>query len=93
MMDGLAMDAPRSGPRSAGTGLTAPQRPRLDVAVRDEALLDGPRDRLPKQPLDAAQEVRLVDADKADRIAGRAGSAAAPAAPATPDASTDPAPA
>ena len=39
------------------------------VAVGDEAFFDGPRDGLPEQPLDAAQQVGLVDADEADGVA------------------------
>ena len=54
------------------------QRPRLRVAVGDEALLDGPRDRVLEHPLDAAQQVGLVDADERDRLAGRAGPARPP---------------
>jgi hypothetical protein len=59
---------------------TRAKRPRLDVPVRDEAFLDRPWDRLPEQPLDTAQEVRLVDGHEADRLARRAG----PAGPADP---------
>src|SRR4029077_12890257 len=51
---------------------TATKRSRLDVAIRHEAVLDGPWDRLAKQPLDPPEEVCLVDADQADRLAGRA---------------------
>ena len=49
------------------------ERPRLDIAVRDEAFLDGPRDRALEHPLDAAQQVHLVHADERDGLAGRAG--------------------
>src|SRR6185369_4177129 len=51
----------------------APKRPRFDVAVRHEPVLDRPRDRLAEEPLDAPQEVRLVDADEADRLARGSG--------------------
>ena len=50
------------------------------VAIGDEALLDRPRDRLLEHPLDAAQQVGLVDADERDRLARRA----RPAGPADP---------
>src|SRR4051794_29257875 len=58
----------------------APERPRLDRPIRHEAVLDLPRDRSPEQPLDASEEVGFVDADEADRDAGRPG----PARPADP---------
>ena len=59
----------------AGMPGAHPERSRLDVPIRDEALLDRPRDRLLEHPLDAAQQVDLVDADEADRLARRAGPA------------------
>jgi hypothetical protein len=62
----------------AGMPRAHPERARLGVAVRDEALLDRPRDGRAEHPLDAPEQVRLVDADQADRFARRAGTAASP---------------
>ena len=62
--------APGAAAAASRIGPTA-ERPRLDVPIGDEALLDRPRDRLAEQPLDAPQQVGLVDADEADRVARR----------------------
>src|SRR5438094_1980870 len=71
MVDGPSpVAAPGAG---APTLDRSPQRPRLDVPIGDEAVLDRPRNRLPEQALDAAEEVCLVDADEADRLARRSG--------------------
>ena len=61
----------------ARPGVAGPrtQRPGLGLAIGDEAFLDGPRDRVAEHPLDAAQQVGLVDADERDGLAGRAGPA------------------
>src|SRR5204863_1957219 len=63
----------------ADPGMTHPraERPRFDLAVGDEPLLDRPRDGLLEHPLDRAEEVGLVDADQRDRFAGGAGTARA----------------
>ena len=61
--------------RSNGLRPATSQRPRLGVPIGNESLLDGPRDRDSKEPLDAPEEIRLVDRDEADRIAREAGSA------------------
>jgi len=50
----------------------APQRLDLGVAIRLVARLDRPGDGVLQQPLDAAQEIRLVDRDEADGVAARA---------------------
>jgi hypothetical protein len=47
-----------------------PERARRGRAIGHEAFLDGPRDRLLEHPLDATEQVDLVDADQADRLAG-----------------------
>src|SRR5947207_1981947 len=74
VLDGLPMGMMRRSRRTARTaGLAAAERPWLDVAIGHEALLDRPGDRLPEEALHAAQEVGLVDADKADRLTCRAG--------------------
>src|SRR5215218_4637609 len=58
---------------AARTGALVPERPGRRLPVRHEPLLDRPRDRLLEHPLDAAQQVDLVDRDEADRVAARAG--------------------
>ena len=57
-----------------------PKRPRLGRPIRDEALLHGPWDRPPEHPLDAPQQVDLVDAHQADGLARGTG----PTGPADP---------
>src|SRR3954468_18813036 len=57
-----------------------PERSRLGVPVRDESVLDGPWDRLLQHPLDAAEQVDLVDADERDGLTRSAG----PTGPADP---------
>ena len=58
-------------------GATA-ERLDLGVPIRLEAWLNGPRDGLPEEPLDAAQEVGFVDRDEAHGVAARAGPASPP---------------
>src|SRR6476620_2770583 len=58
-------------PSHMGVPIAHPHGPRLDRAVGDEAVLDGPWDRLLQHALHAAQEVDLVDAHEADGLAGR----------------------
>ena len=67
------MDAPRSTPWRTGRHVAAAQGARLDVAIGDEALLDGPGDRNLEHPLDPSEQVCLVDADEADRVTCRTG--------------------
>src|SRR5918995_6469864 len=57
----------------AGVPAAHPEGPRLGVAIRHETLGDGPRDRVLEHPLDAAEQVDLVDAHQADRFALRPG--------------------
>src|SRR5438132_5881057 len=74
VLDGLPMGMMSRPGRAARTaGLPTPERPRLDVAIRHEAILDRPGDGLPEQPLDAAQEDGIVDAEQAVSLASRHG--------------------
>src|SRR5688572_15969606 len=57
----------------AGAPAEHAERPRLGVAIGHETLGHGPWDRVLEHPLDATEQVDLVDADEADRLALRAG--------------------
>ena len=73
MRGATAVTVPAPAARPAHRVRAAPQRPWLHVPIRDEAVLDRPRDRPPEEPLNAAEKVRLVDAHQADRVPGLAG--------------------
>ncbi len=70
----MGMVPARRSATPAAAFRATPKWLRLDVAVRDEAFLDRPGDCLAQQPLDAPQQVRLIDADETDRVARGAGS-------------------
>ena len=58
-------------PPDVGMPVAHPDRSRLDRSVGHEALLDRPGDRLLEHPLDAAQEIDLIDTHEADGLTGR----------------------
>jgi len=62
-----------------GMPVAHPDGTRLDRSVGHEALLDRPGDRLLEHPLDATQEIDLIDAHEADRLTARTCPTCAPA--------------